>query len=83
MMAYVLMSKDNFEDAEKHLKVYLTVHPDEPNAYDSMGDLMLAKGDTAKAIDMFMKSYDLSRNLITGEEEFFNVSEEKADKLKH
>jgi tetratricopeptide (TPR) repeat protein len=83
MMAYVLMSKDNFEDAEKHLKVYMTVHPDEPNAYDSMGDLMLAKGDTAKAIDMFMKSYDLSRNLITGEEEFFNVSKEKADKLKH
>jgi hypothetical protein len=41
MMAYFMMDQDKFEEAKNHLNVYLTVHPDEPNAYDSMGDLLL------------------------------------------
>jgi hypothetical protein len=63
------------------LKVYITVHPDEPNAYDSMGDLLLKMGKEAEAKEMFLKAYDMSRELNTGVENFFDTSKEKADKL--
>jgi len=81
MMAYVLMAKEEYEAAENHLNVYMRVHPDEPNVYDSMGDLMLAKGDSTKAREMYLKAYKVSRELETGPEAFFDIAKEKADKL--
>jgi len=81
MMAYLMMEKGDFESAKHHLNIYMTVHPDEPNAYDSMGDILLASGDTLKAKEMFIKAYEMSRNLKTGPEEFFTTSKKKADNL--
>tara|TARA_B100001996_G_scaffold349684_1_gene308568 strand:- start:40 stop:1143 length:1104 start_codon:yes stop_codon:yes gene_type:complete len=81
MMAYLMKEKGDFEAAKHHLNVYMTVHPDEPNAYDSMGDILLASGDTLKAKEMFIKAYEMSRNLKTGPEEFFTTSKKKADNL--
>jgi len=81
MMAYFMMDQDKFEEAKNHLNVYLTVHPDEPNAYDSMGDLLLQMGDTLNAKEMFSKAYEISRTLASGPEEFFNTSKDKAEAL--
>ncbi len=81
MMAYLMLEKEDFESAKNHLKVYMTVHPDEPNAYDSMGDILLASGDSIEAKKMFLKAYKMSRELKTGPEEFFNTSKIKADKI--
>ena len=79
MMGYLMMEKGDLESARNHINIYMTAHPDEPNAYDSMGDILLASGDTLQAKEMFLKAYDLSRNLTTGPEDFFKRSKEKAE----
>ena len=81
MMGYFMKDKGDMEAAQNHLKVYITVHPEEPNAYDSMGDILLASGDTLQAKEMYLKAYELSRNLTTGPEDFFSTSKKKADAL--
>ena len=81
MMGYLMLEKGDIEAAKNHININMTIHPDEPNVYDSMGDILLASGDTLKAKEMFLTAYELSRNLKTGAEEFFNVSKEKADAL--
>ena len=53
MMGYLMLEKGNFEAAKNHININMTIHPDEPNVYDSMGDILLASGDTLKAKEMF------------------------------
>ena len=81
MMGYFMKDKGDLEAAKNHINIYMTAHPDEPNAYDSMGDILLASGDTLKAQEMFLKAYEMSRNLTTGPEDFFNTSKQKAEAL--
>ena len=81
MMGYLMMEKGDLESARNHINIYMTAHPEEPNAYDSMGDILLASGDTLQAKEMFLKAYDLSRDLATGPEDFFKRSKEKAEML--
>ena len=81
MMGYLMKEKGDMEAAKNHLQVYLTVHPEEPNAYDSMGDILLASGDTLQAKEMYLKAYEMSRNLTTGPEDFFSSSKKKAEEL--
>ena len=76
-----MLEKEDVEAAKNHIKINMTIHPDEPNVYDSMGDILLASGDTLEAKKMFLTAYELSRDLTTGPEEFFNISKEKADAL--
>ena len=79
MMGYFMMEKGDLESAKNHINIYMTAHPEEPNAYDSMGDILLASGDTLQAKEMFSKAYEMSRNLSTGPEDFFKRSKEKAE----
>ena len=79
MMGYFMKDKGDLEAAKNHINIYITAHPDEPNAYDSMGDMLLASGDTLQAKEMFLKAYEMSRNLTTGPEDFFKRSKEKAE----
>ena len=44
-----------------------------------MGDILLASGDTIQAKEMFLKAYEMSRDLTTGPEDFFKRSKEKAE----
>ena len=81
MMGYLMREKGDLEAAKNHMTIYMTAHPDEPNAYDSMGDILLAMGDTLQAKEMFLKAYEMSRDLTTGAEDFFNTSKEKAEAL--
>ena len=34
MMGYLMMEKGDLESARNHINIYMTAHPDEPNAYD-------------------------------------------------
>ena len=81
MMGYLMKDKGDLEAAKNHIQIYMTAHPDEPNAYDSMGDILLASGDTSQAKEMFLKAYEISRDLSSGPEDFFKTSKEKADAL--
>ena len=76
MMAYVLMDRNeegDLDQAEQHLKLYMTAH-DEPNAYDSMGDLLVKKGDIDGAKEMYMKAAGMHPD-------FADASKEKAEAL--
>jgi len=79
MMGYFMKDKGDLEAAKNHINIYITAHPEEPNAYDSMGDILLASGDTLQAKEMFLKAYEMSRNLTTGPDDFFKRSKEKAE----
>ena len=46
-----------------------------------MGDILLAYGDTLQAKEIYLKAYEMSRNLTTGPEDFFSPSKKKADAL--
>ena len=81
MMGYFMKDKGDLEAAKNHLQIYITAHPDEPNGYDSMGDILLASGDSLQAKEMYLKAYEMSRNLTTGPEDFFSTSKKKADAL--
>ena len=74
MMAYVQMDAGNLDKAEHHLNVYIRVHPDEANAYDSMGDLLVEKGDLEGAKEMYLKASEMHPD-------FTDVSKRKADEL--
>tara|TARA_B100000497_G_scaffold127498_1_gene169522 strand:+ start:120 stop:1241 length:1122 start_codon:yes stop_codon:yes gene_type:complete len=76
MMAYVLMDRNeegDLDQAEQHLKLYMTAH-DEPNAYDSMGDLLVKKGNIDGAREMYLKAASMHPD-------FAEVSTEKAEAL--
>ena len=76
MMAYVLMDRNEEGDldrAEQHLKLYMTAH-NEPNAYDSMGDLLVKKGDIDGAKEMYLKAAEM-------DPDFAEASKEKAEAL--
>ena len=54
--------------------IFLSIHPDEPNAYDSMGDLLVKMGDTEGAKEMYNKAAEMHPD-------FAEVSAAKAAKL--
>ena len=45
--------------AEALFKLNITNYPETANCYDGLGDLYLAKGDKAKAIESFKKTLTL------------------------
>lgn len=80
MQAYNLMRFDKFEHALALFKNNLENHPNSANAYDSMGDGLMALGRVEEAIPLYKKAVELGaqpqhsdlelfkKNLIKGEE---------------
>jgi uncharacterized protein len=58
-LAYHLLSKKQFSKAEALFKLNIANYPERANCYDGLGDLYLAKGDKAKAIESFKKTLSL------------------------
>ena len=46
---YYMLDKKDMAAAKKHFDKYMTLHPDGPNAYDSMGEYYLLNGDKENA----------------------------------
>ena len=58
-LAYYMLRQKQFIKAEALFKLNITNYPGSANCYDGLGDLYLAKGDKAKAIENFEKTLSL------------------------
>ena len=67
------MDEEKMDQAKQHFEIYLRVHPEVANAYDSYGDYYLKAGDKVKAKAMFLKAYSIDNT--------FTASKEKSEKL--
>ena len=58
-LAYYMLKQNQFIKAEALFKLNITNYPESANCYDGLGDLYLAKGEKAKAIENFEKTLSL------------------------
>jgi len=58
-LGYHMLRQKQFNKAEALFKLNITNYPETANCYDGLGDLYLAKGDKAKAIENFKKTLTL------------------------
>lgn len=58
-LAYYMLRQKQFIKAEALFKLNIANYPGSANCYDGLGDLYLAKGDKAKAIESFKKTLTL------------------------
>lgn len=63
MLGYELMWGGRAEDAAAIQQLNLEQFPNSANAYDSYGDALLAKGDTANALENFKKCFALDSTM--------------------
>ncbi len=59
-LGYWLLKQKRIDDAIKIFKLNISSFPKSSNVYDSMGEALLAKGDTAAAIGNYKKSVELN-----------------------
>jgi len=68
---YVALGQKNLDLAQQYFQMNIDSYPKSSNVYDSMGELLLNKGDTAQAVKMYEKSLELdskndnARNIIS------------------
>lgn len=60
VLGYALLEAGRTDDAAAILELNAREYPASANVYDSYGDVLLAKGDTAGAILNFTKAYELN-----------------------
>ena len=58
-LGYLMLNKRQFKKSEALFKLNITNYPKTANCYDGLGDLYLAKGEKAKAIESFKKTLAL------------------------
>ena len=58
-LGYYMLNQKQFMKAEALFKLNIINYPGAANCYDGLGDLYLAKGDKAKAIESFKKTLTL------------------------
>jgi predicted alpha/beta superfamily hydrolase len=63
---YAAMAQKDLVLAEQYFKMNVEAYPESANVYDSMGELLLAKGDTAKALKSYERSVELDPNNENG-----------------
>lgn len=59
MLGYQLMARNRTDDAYEIFKLNAAVFPNSGNVYDSFGEIILVRGDTAQAIANYKKSLEL------------------------
>jgi glyoxylase-like metal-dependent hydrolase (beta-lactamase superfamily II) len=59
-LGYHLFWRDRLDDAIEVFKLNIEVYPENANAYDSMGEAYMNKGDTELAIENFERSLELN-----------------------
>ena len=73
ILGYNLLWADRVDDAVAILRLVMEEYPGSANAYDSYGDALLAKGDTAAALENFKKCYAMDGS--------FTATKEKIDTI--
>jgi CubicO group peptidase (beta-lactamase class C family) len=59
-LGYALMQERRLEDAIAVFELNVEAYPEEFNTYDSLGEALLARGDTAGAVRNYRKSVELN-----------------------
>jgi len=59
---YEALGRKDLVLAEKYFQMNIDAYPQSSNVYDSMGELLLNKGDTLQALQLYKKSLDLDPN---------------------
>ncbi|UCE24155.1 MAG: MBL fold metallo-hydrolase, partial [Candidatus Zixiibacteriota bacterium] len=60
MLGYQLLFRQRVDDAMEIFKLNVREYPESFNVYDSYGEVLLLKGDTAQSIDNYEKSVQLN-----------------------
>ncbi len=82
-LAYVCMNPGKMDVAYALFKRNIENHPESPNAWDSLGDYYVAKGDKQNAIDAFSKSLSLKETQDTRRKLEELKAKKQVDSLKH
>jgi predicted alpha/beta superfamily hydrolase len=61
-LGYNALTQKHYAKAEALFKLNIENYPASGNVYDSYGDLLAAKGDTANAIANFQKAYEITKS---------------------
>jgi len=68
VLGYELLGAGRVDDAEAILGLNVQEYPNSANVYDSYGDVLLAKGDSANALVNFRKALELDPTLTATKE---------------
>jgi CubicO group peptidase (beta-lactamase class C family) len=68
VLGYQLLWADRVEDAAAILKLAVEEYPNSANVYDSYGDALVAKGDTANALANFRKAFAMDATMTATKE---------------
>lgn len=58
ILGYMYLSQNNYEEAEKAFKKYISIAPDRGNPYDSYGELLLNMGRYDESIFQYQKALE-------------------------
>ncbi|TXE14207.1 alpha/beta fold hydrolase [Algoriphagus aquimarinus] len=81
MQAYNLMRFDKFEHALVLFKNNLENHPNSANAYDSMGDGLMALGKVEEAVPLYKKAVELGAQPQHSDLELFKKNLTKGEEM--
>jgi predicted alpha/beta superfamily hydrolase len=59
---YMSIAAKDLNLAQRYFEMNIEAYPQSSNVYDSMGELMLNKGDTTRAMELYKKSLELDPN---------------------
>lgn len=72
-LGYQLLWDAKIQEAKGIFELNIEEYPDSANGYDSLGDALIALGDTVNALINFRKAYELDPN--------FNIPKRKIDQI--
>jgi len=73
VLGYQLLWAGRAEDAAAVLKLNMEEYPNSANAYDSYGDALVAKGDTANALLNFRKAFAMDATMTATKEKIEGI----------
>ncbi len=73
---FLLQQKKQTDDAIRLLEFNMALYPDSWNVYDSLGEAVLAKGDKARALELYRKSLQLNPDNENGDKIIAQIESE-------
>ncbi|GAC19695.1 serine hydrolase [Paraglaciecola arctica] len=75
---YMALAKKDFQAAINYLSVYGALYPDDANAFDSLAEAYMTKGDIQLAVDNYKKSLGLNADNQNAKDMLKKLNAEKA-----
>ena len=81
MLGYGYLGDDNFEKAIEIFTINVETFPESYNAYDSLAEAYMKKGEDRLAIENYQKALDMNPRLTNGQKRLYKSGEKKLKKL--